>query len=449
MHSNGAPVVVIGAGIAGLTAARALREQGIPFRLYEAGRQVAGLASSFQDAEGFSYDFGAHFVTNRLAAAIGVGGACRDVRYYGESVFVGGKVYSYPYGLARSPRFLLSAAAERIRGNSRPVPANAAEWFRANFGTALADSVALPLLEAWSGAPAEELASTVGDKFGPGLGHVFFLKMASRVLGKAVASGYCREQPESVHVWHVYPEGGVSLLCTKLASGLDDVIQLESRVERILVEDGRVVGVKVNGQQVEASAVLSTAPVNILARLVEGTTAVQHLAQFRYRPMVFVNLRLTGRNLLPNVVTWTPESRFPFFRLTEAPQSMPWLAPAGKTLITVDIGCETNEPVWTMDEKELSELCLDHLQPLIPDVRKRYLGCHTLRTPIAYPVFLNAYEKERQALERSTGVPGLYSIGRNGQFAHILMEDVYWRTLRVMREVVRAHSAPVASAVSS
>ena len=43
-----------------------------------------------------------------------------------------------------------------------------------------------------------------------------------------------------------------------------------------------------------------------------------------------VNLRLEGRGLLPDVVMWTPESKFPFFRLTEVPLSMPWLAPEGK-----------------------------------------------------------------------------------------------------------------------
>jgi protoporphyrinogen oxidase len=197
---------------------------------------------------------------------------------------------------------------------------------------------------------------------------------------------------------------------------------------------------------------VSTAPVHILSRLVEGSDAVKPLARFRYRPMVLVNLRLEGRNLLPDVVLWTPERQYPFFRLTEAPGSMPWLAPAGKTMITVDIGCETTDPVWSMTEDQVVELCLEHLAAIIPDVRARYLGCRVLRTPIAYPVFLKSYEAERQALERSTGIEGLYSIGRNGEFAHILMEDIYWRTRRRMRELlskspastlVELHAGPV------
>jgi len=58
-----------------------------------------------------------------------------------------------------------------------------------------------------------------------------------------------------------------------------------------------------------------------------------------------------------------------------------------------------------------------------------------MRTPIAHPIFLREYEEERQAFASATAVEGLYSIGRNGEFSHILMEDVYWRTVRRMREV--------------
>lgn len=58
-----------------------------------------------------------------------------------------------------------------------------------------------------------------------------------------------------------------------------------------------------------------------------------------------------------------------------------------------------------------------------------------MRTPYAYPVFSLDYEAERQDWARGTGVDGLVSIGRNGEFDHILMEDLYWRTLRAMHRL--------------
>lgn len=456
MSHERAPVAIVGAGLAGLVAARELHRQSTPVVVYEASRNIAGLAKSFHDEEGFSHDVGAHFITNRLAAAVGVGARCRTVRHYAETVTLGGRSYSYPFGLMRAPRFLAGAvAAGRMRATHRP-PESALEWFRAEYGTALADEVALPLVEAWSGTPAADLAPSVGDKIPSAFARTIWLKAAARLTGRAVARGYCGEQPESMHVWHVYPEGGVSTICDQLAGALGGVIHLESPVEAIIVEGGQVVGLRVNGRQQEVSAVLSTAPVHVLPKLVQGTTAVQHLARFRYRPMVFVNLRLVGRGLLPDVVTWTPEAEFPFFRLTEAPLSMPWLAPLGKTLITVDIGCSVGDETWTMADDQLGELCVRHLTPIVPDVRQRYLGCRVVRTPIAYPIFLREYERERIALQHTTGVGGLYSIGRNGEFAHILMEDVYWRTLRRAWQVIsdladpsKGRGADLAPAIAS
>jgi oxygen-dependent protoporphyrinogen oxidase len=431
------PVAIVGGGLAGLVAAHELRRRGIPVTVFEAGKQVAGLATSFRDGDGFVCDFGAHFITNRLAAALGMGAYCRDVHHYGETVFLAGRSYSYPFGLLRSPRYVVSAAASRLSHRSEQAPASAADWYRHRYGPKLADEVAIPLIEAWSGVSAEDLApSVIAPQLERGTIHVLRLKLASRVSGRAVANGYSREKPESPHVWHVYPEGSLGFLCERLAEGLDGTVRLESPVEAILTENGRAVGVKVHGSVLEASAVVSTAPVHILAKLIQGTTAARHLSRFRYRPMVLVNMRFVGRGLLPDVVTWVPARELPFFRLTEATWSMPWLAPTGKTTINADIGCMVGDPIWSMPDEQLGELCLEHLQAIIPRARRRYLGCRVMRTPIAHPVFLREYEEERLTFERSTPVEGLYSIGRNGEFAHILMEDVYWRTLRAMQHLV-------------
>lgn len=430
------PVVVVGAGIAGLTAANFLHNQDVPVLLYEAGKQIAGLAQSFHDEDGFTYDFGAHFVTNRLAAAVGVSGECLDVPRYNETVWLGKKNYSYPFGLLAIPQYSASGFAARLQSLKKRDITSAADWFRSSYGRKLADEVALPLLEAWSGATADKLSRTVGESIPGSIANIVWLKLASKITGRAIACGYSRELPEKPSVWHVYPKGGIGTLCRKLAEDLTGVIQLESPVEEILVENEKVVGVRVKGQVQVTDAVVSTAPVHILAKLVKGTEKLKYLSRFRYRPMVFINLRLEGRHLLPDVVTWTPETRFPFFRLTETPLSMPWLAPVGKTIITVDIGCEVGDETWLMEDEKLAEICLEKLQPIIPDVRQRYLGSRVLKTPIAYPVFLCDYETERQQFEQGTGIKGLYSVGRNGEFKHIFMEDVYWRTMRKMRELI-------------
>jgi protoporphyrinogen/coproporphyrinogen III oxidase len=438
------PIAIIGAGVAGLTAADFLRRNNVPFILFEGGKKIAGLASSFKDEEGFSYDFGAHFITNRLADAVGIGDKSILVKHYGEAVWLNNKSYNYPFGLAKIPRMSFSWFKEQIKSlRNGQKPNSAADWFRQKYGLALANEVALPLLEAWSGAPGEELSASLGDGlFGGSTARTFYLKVAGKLTGRAVACGYNKEKSETHKVWHVYPKGGISALCEKLAEGLEESIKLESPVEEILVENNKVVGVKVNGVVHPVAAVISTAPANILSKLVKGSNALEDASRFRYRPMTFINLKFEGRGLLPDTVMWFPEKSFPFFRLTEATISMPWLAPEGKTIITVDIGCEKGDNIWNMGEEEITQLCLEHITAVIPDAKKRFLGSNILRTPIAYPIFLSEYEKERKAFEQSTNVENLLSVGRNGEFSHMFMEDVYWRTQKKVKQLIEKIGKP-------
>ena len=433
------PIAIIGAGIAGLTAADYLKKHKEPFILFEASDKIAGLAASFTDADGFSNDFGAHFITNRLAKAVGVNDDCILVKHYGEAILLRGKIYKYPFGLIAIPRMVLGFLTKRFKfGRPNKEAGSAKEWFRNRYGLAFSDEVALPLIEAWSGAQAEDLSPAVGSSLPGSIIKTFYLKAASFVTRRAVACGYNREMPEKPSVWHVYPRGGVSTLCKKLAEGLEDSIRLQSPVREIITENNKVVAVKVNGETIPVSAVISTAPANILAKMVSGTDALKDFSRFRFRPMIFINFKLNGTNILPDTVLWFPEKIHPFFRLTEVTRSMPWLAPEGKSIITVDIGCEKDDHLWNMDEQEITELCLQHLETTFPGFREKIIGSSVIRTTAAYPIFLNQYEKERLEFEKSTGIDNLISIGRNGEFAHRFMEDIYWRTQKKMRRFLEA-----------
>lgn len=444
------PIAIVGGGIAGLTAGSALRKAGVDFRLFEAGTALGGLATSEHDPDGFSYDFGAHFITNRLAKAIGASTQCYDVRRYGESVVVDGRTASYPFGLMLEPRYLASAVSRRVRDLTLKAPsaATADQWFAQQYGDAIASEIALPLLEAWSGLPAAQLAATVGQQMPTSIARTAYLKAAALITKRAVASGYCHSMPESASVWHVYPRDGVVALCNRIGDGFPDAIEYGARASKIYVRDERVVGVRINDRDIDASAVICSAPVNIVAKMIDGSESFAPFAAFRYRPMIFVNVRLTGRNLIPDIVVWTPDKSLPFFRLTEAPAAMSSLAPDGKTTITCDIGAEIGDEHWTMSDEVLGDLCVAHLESLVPDVRSRYLGCRVMRTPIAYPVFALAYEEHRLRLSQAGGIAGLHLVGRNGEFRHDLMEDVYWRTLARARRIVSEYAASEAPAAA-
>lgn len=429
------PVVIVGAGYAGLVAAQRLREAGLPVVIFEASKSAAGLAATFTDMEGFKYDFGTHLITNRLAETLGVGDKCRDVTYFGESVVRGGKSYSYPFGMAAVPRYALSAIKSRLTGPKPPFK-DADTWARATVGDAMAEDAAIPLMEGLAGARATELSPDIGSKL-PGVLHTLYLRAMGRLTRKAVAIGYCQDLPESPKVWHAYPEGGIHMLCSAIIDRLDCDIRLETPVKKIVIEDGRAVGVETADGFQPAAAVISTAPVNILPRLAPDAEGLKPLLEFRYSNLIFCNLFLKGRGLMPNVAVWFPEEKYDFFRVQEPPISLPWTAPEGKTYLTVDIGCEAGDDTWNMEDDALAARMVDQLADVVPDIRDRFLEARILRTKIAYPVYRLAYEEERRKFRQSTGVPGLYSVGRNGEFAHILMEDVYHRTRARMETVIQ------------
>lgn len=445
------PVLVLGAGVAGLTAAAQLARWGIPTRVVEAGPRIAGMADSHVDADGFTYDIGAHFITNRLAAACGIGPRCHVLQSYGEIFHLGdGRQLHYPLGLLRSPRYVGDALRQRVVDGLRQRRrfANVAERFEHDYGPSVARDVAIPVVQAWSGEPAERLAASVAEKIPGSILRTIWLRLAQRASQRAVTIGYCRDRPESAAVFHVYPRDGVAEVCRALAARLASPVQVNQPAQKIYIERGRVVGARVADTDLDVAALVSTLPVNRLHQLVDGSDACQRFTPFRFRGLVLVNLKLRGRGLLPETVLWTPVGP-PFFRLTEAPMSMPWLAPEGKTVVLCELGAQPGDDTWRLDDDTVTQRCLDALEAFIPGVRQRLIGANVMRQPLGYPIYSLDYEPTRQALETSgTGVDGLVSIGRNGEFDHLLMEDIYWRTVRridALAHELSGHALPGAA----
>jgi oxygen-dependent protoporphyrinogen oxidase len=422
------PIAILGGGLAGLTAAAHLANHRVPFVLFEGGKALAGLCKSDRDEEGFTYDCGVHFITNRLAAAVGIATQCRPMAKYGETVYVRGRHYAYPIGLLSSPRYVGSAMVAKVRGLFSGPPVTAQDHYRNQYGKLLADEIAVPLTEAWSGCDGNQIGAAVGQKFATSLPRMLMLRATAGMTKRVIGIGYSGTVTESSNAWHVYPNRGIAAVCDKLAEGLSDHIRLDSKVEAICVENGEVKSVIARGEETPVSGVISTAPVNVLPNLLRGTDALDGLKAFRYRAMIFVNLKLQGESGLADVVNWFPEKKYPFFRVSDIGMGLPWLVPAGKSQITCDIGAKIGDENWAASDEELTEKCLSTLSEALPNLREKFLGSRVVRVPLAYPIYDIEYEAIRQKFAQGTGIKGLISVGRNGEFAHILMEDVFWRT---------------------
>src|SRR5258708_34610833 len=117
----------------------------------------------------------------------------------------------------------------------------------------------------------------------------------------------------------------------------------------------------------------------------EGTDLLEPYRAFKFRGLVLVNLKLRGRGLLPDTMMWFPQGDYAFFRLCEAPLSMPWLAPDGATMITADIGATIGDEHWTMADDDLIALTVDHFARVGPDAHARCIGGAAFPPPPRHP----------------------------------------------------------------
>lgn len=171
-----AGVVIVGAGPTGLGAARRLTELGVTdWLLLEASSSPGGLAGSFVDDAGFTWDVGGHvqfshyeYFDQAMNDLLGVDGWLSHER---ESwVWIRGRFVPYPF--QNNVRLLPAEDAERclhglvdITQTPRPRAAHFGEWMDAKFGPGICDVFMRPYnFKVWAHPPEMMSAGWVGER---------------------------------------------------------------------------------------------------------------------------------------------------------------------------------------------------------------------------------------------------------------------------------------------
>ena len=163
--------LIIGGGPTGLGAALQFEERGADWRLLEAGPIFGGLASSFVDEQGFTWDIGGHVQFSHydrfdryMELALGADGWNELER---ESwVWIRDRWVPYPFqnNLHRLKpedcwacvQGLLVASRKALKGET-PAPQHFADWMQATFGSGVTDCFMRPYnFKVWA-YPGEEM----------------------------------------------------------------------------------------------------------------------------------------------------------------------------------------------------------------------------------------------------------------------------------------------------
>jgi protoporphyrinogen oxidase len=257
-------IVVIGAGVMGLSSALDLLEEGHDVTIIEAAPSPGGMAGSF-DFGGAPAEKFYHFICGaddgyfRWLDRLGL----RDRlswRPTSMSVFHGGRLYPFgdPWSLLRFDPLSFPA---RVRYGLHVLQAKRLDDWRA-----LENVSAREWLIAGTGAESYRVVwePLLRQKFGPHTDTISAAWIWSRI--HRLASSRDRMFQERLG----FLDGGTDVLVAALVdavSALGGRIECGAPVERLHLAAGRAVGVSVSGSEHPADAVVSTVPLPILARI--------------------------------------------------------------------------------------------------------------------------------------------------------------------------------------
>ena len=169
----------------------------------------------------------------------------------------------------------------------------------------------------------------------------------------------------------------------------------------------------------EADAVLSTAPVPILAEIVEPAPpaeVTEALARCRTRAMLLVYLAVPRDQYTPFDAHYFPETDTRVARLSEPKNYRDGDDPADQTVLCAEIACWPDDDLWRSHDDQLAELVIEDLErtgqpppdPSASTVR---------RLPSVYPVLESTTKTDRATVNAwitSLAPNGLLSFGRQG-----------------------------------
>jgi len=446
MSSTPIPIgtLVIGAGPTGLGAAYRLKELGdADFLVVEASQELGGLAASFVDAQGFTWDIGGHvqfshykYFDELMEKALGKEGWLHHQR---ESwVWIRDRFVPYPFqnNIRRLPKEVLWKCLAGLIDLYKQIPtqgqgrlAHFGEWIEATFGRGLAEEFMLPYnFKVWA-YPAEEMDyGWVGERVA-----VTDLK---RVLENVLfekddlswGPNNTFQFPVRGGTGAIWRRVGELVGLEKIALGVA-VKQVNATRREAVLSDGRIV---------RFQNLLSTIPLDLFLPMIEESTpeARAVAARLKYSSSHIVGIGLKGApapELKTKCWMYFPESNCPFYRVTlfsnYSPNNVPDISRHWSLM------AETSESSHKkVDPSRLIEETIEGmLATKLIQSRDEIISTWQFTAAHGYPTPFLGRDAMIETLFAELDRLGLYSRGRFGAWKyevsnqdHSLMQGVEW-----------------------
>ena len=431
-------VLVLGAGLAGLSAGHALAQAGLRVRIVERESAVGGLARTVARGP-FRFDLGGHRFFTQDESVDGLvrgllGRECLTVPRKSQ-IFLRNRYIDYPLrplnaiaglGAPTVLRILLDRAGEGVRGRFGPREMVSLEdWVVGHFGRTL--------FEIYFKEYSEKV-------WGIGCGNISMDWVARRIqglsLGAAVRNaifGHNGRAARTLTDRFLYPSLGIGRVAERFREEIEKEGRVLCGVEvcRLLHGDGRVRAVVVrNGPRasvLEGRAFISTVPLTDLLGMLDPrppAEVLQAAAGLKFRDLVIVAVMLGRGRATRQSWLYFPERKIPFGRIHEPTNWSARMAPEGRTLLVAEQFCFRGDDTWNADDEDLSDGTVRTLDRLGIVSRQEVLDTAVLRIPDAYPLFEVGYRERRETIRGYLrGFENLFLAGRGGTFAYFNMDQ--------------------------
>lgn len=410
-------ILVLGAGLAGLSAAWHLQKKSIDCQVFEKESEVGGLCRS-QRIGGFTFDYDGHLLHFRdkkvydfIKDLLG-----NNLASHNRNSFIRYNNYEIPYPFQANFLKLPSNIAQEClegfekiaaKATSKKKYTNFKTWAYSCFGDGIARHFMIPYNEKFWNIPAEELTCDWLDGFVPKL------KLEDVLNGSNERLGY-----NSVFY---YPKaGGINELPNALVKNISDRVILNSGVTQIDLKKKKIM--INNKDSFNYTKLISTIALPELKYLVKDLPLriTQYLEQLNYNSILVFNFGIKGNISKGKHWIYFPDKKFKYFRIGFYNSFSCSLNPDGYSSIYAEVSLSKNAK--TDKERIRKEVIGNLINDGLISAEADIINSSVIDIKYGYPIYDVNYSKVMPKILKFLSSKDVYSIGRYGSWRYLSME---------------------------
>lgn len=427
-------VLIIGAGVAGLSAGRVLSQNGYKVAIYEADSSVGGMSKSLKMFDQI-VDIGPHRFFSKDKRLNDFWNA----HTYGESekvsrltrIFYNNKFFYYPLrgfdalfklGIIESTLCVLSFTKAKIK----PFGGDSFESWVANaFGYRLYSIFFKSYTQKLWGIECKDLDSDFARQRIKGLN-----------LYEAIKSAFVGDKSKK-HKTLVdefsYPKKGCGVVYENMAKEIlanGGEILCDIEVNGIITQDKKAIGIRTSGGEIYGDIVISTAPFrDMVLSLDELDSAIKDLAQnlkFRNTILVYVEVDCaknaeSSAKLFADNWIYVHSKNISTGRITNfANWTQDLRCGRSESILCLEYWANDDENLWNLSSDEIINIAKkDLLDSALVAHSSQIKRAYALKIHKSYPVYERGYKQNLSKIYNALDdFKDLHFIGRNGAFKY-------------------------------